>query len=111
MHFESLAARFARARLRALADRLGDAFDRVFLEAGQPQRFAILPRQKLQRQHAHADQVRPVNALEAFGDHGAHAQQQRAFGRPIARRSRAVFFARDDQQRRAFFLVRLTEAS
>ena len=31
-----------------------------------------------------------------------HAQQQRALGGPVARRTRAVFLARDDQQRRAF---------
>ena len=28
-----------------------------------------------ERQHAHADEVRAVDALEALGDHGAHAEQ------------------------------------
>ena len=46
-----------------------------------------------------------MNALEAFGDHGFHAQQQRAFGGPVARGAGAVFFAGDDEQRRAFLLV------
>jgi hypothetical protein len=37
----------------------------------------------LQRQHAHADQVGAVDALEAFDDDGAHAEQQGALGRPV----------------------------
>ena len=71
----------------------------------RPSDSRFSPGQKLQRQHAHADQIRAMNALEAFGDHGAHAQQQRALGGPIARGAGAVFLARDDQQRRAFLLV------
>jgi hypothetical protein len=46
-----------------------------------------------------------MDALVAFGDHRAHAQQQRAFRRPVARRTRAVFLARQHDQRHAFFLV------
>src|ERR1700761_971109 len=40
---------------------------------------------ELQRQHAHADEVRTVDALEGLGDHGADAQQLGALGRPVAR--------------------------
>ena len=91
--------------LVAFGHRFGNAGDRILFEARQAQRLAVLTRQELHRQHAHANQVRSMDALEAFGDHGAHTQQQRAFGGPIARRSRAVLLARDDQQRRAFRLV------
>ena len=41
-----------------------------------------------QRQHAHADQVGAVDALEAFGDHRLHAEQHGALGGPVARWSR-----------------------
>ena len=37
-----------------------------------------------QRQHAHADQVAPVDALERSSDHRPNPEQQRPFGRPIA---------------------------
>jgi len=46
-----------------------------------------------------------VDTLEAFDDHRAHAQQQRALGRPVAARSGAVFLAADHHQRRAVPLV------
>ena len=46
-----------------------------------------------------------MDALEAFGDDGLHAQQQRALRGPVARRSRPIFFARDDKQRDAGALV------
>ena len=45
------------------------------LGAGQAQGFVGLSIAKLQRQHAHADQVGTVNSLEALGDHGLHAQE------------------------------------
>ena len=46
-----------------------DAFDVERLLAGQPQARAVLARQELQRQHAHAHQVGAVDALEALRDH------------------------------------------
>ena len=39
---------------------------------------------ELERQHAHADEVRTVDALEALGDHGADAEEQGALGGPVA---------------------------
>src|SRR3546814_20919593 len=45
------------------------------------------------------------DALEALGDHGLDAQQDRALGRPVARRAGAVFLAGQDHQRRAVGLV------
>src|SRR5262249_25973178 len=50
---------------------------------------------KLQRQHAHSDQVAAVNPLEALGDDRTHAQQPRPFRRPIARAASAVLLACD----------------
>ena len=70
-----------------------------------PSESRLFARQKLQRQHAHPDQIRAVNALEALGDHAFTPSSKHAFRRPVARRARAVFFARDDQQRRAFLLI------
>ena len=51
------------------------------INAERSGRFTALVRQ---RQHAHADEVGAVDALEAFGDHGLHAQQKR----PLAAQSR-----------------------
>ena len=50
----------------------------------RPSDAALSPSLELQRQHAHADQVAAVDALEALGDHGLDAQQQRALGGPVA---------------------------
>ena len=75
------------------------------LLAGQLQRCRALTLHELQRQNAHPDQVRPVNALETLRDHRAHAQQLHALGRPVARRPGTVFLARDDQERNALLLV------
>ena len=72
------------------------------LAPGEAERLRVLPRLELQRQHAHADQVAAVDALVALGDHRAHAQQQRALGRPVARGAGAVLLAREHDQRHAF---------
>ena len=55
---------------------------------------------KPQRQDAHADQVRAVDALEARRQHRADAQQALALGRPVARRAGAVALAGDQHDRR-----------
>jgi hypothetical protein len=67
----------------------------------QLQRRRRVVADELQRQHAHADQIGAVDALEAARDHGAHAEQPRSLGRPVARRAGAVLFAGDDDRRRA----------
>src|SRR5205823_7018843 len=41
---------------------------------GEPERLRGLARQELQRQNAHAYEVRAVNALVALRDHGPHAE-------------------------------------
>src|SRR3546814_9949510 len=55
------------------------------LRAVEAERLRVLAVLELQREHAHADQVGAVDALEALGDHGLDAQQDRALGRPGAR--------------------------
>src|SRR5216684_4957320 len=62
----------------------------VALDAQGRNRVAAL---ELEGQHAHADEVRAVDALEALHDHRAHAEEQRAFCRPVARAARSVFLA------------------
>ena len=47
-----------------------------------------------------------MNALEALGDDGAHAEQARALCGPVARRSGAVLLAAEDHERNARSLVR-----
>ena len=46
-----------------------------------------------------------MDALEAFGDGGAHTQQQWAFGGPVTRAAGTVLFAGDNEQRDALLLV------
>ena len=65
---------------------LAQAFEIENFEAGKAQRLEIFARREFQRQHAHADQIAAMNALEAFGQHGANAEQQSSFRRPVARR-------------------------
>src|SRR5689334_11311353 len=47
-------------RALAVVDRLGDPGDGELLLAGQPERLGVLALGELQRQHAHADEVRAV---------------------------------------------------
>ena len=80
------------ARL-ALADHV------IGLGAVDPQGLAVDAGLKLQRQHAHADQVGAVDALEALGDDGLDTRQTHALGGPVARRALTVVGAGDDDQR------------
>src|SRR6266513_4844683 len=59
-----------------------DVDDLVALDAERSDRVAAL---ELEGQHAHADEVRAVDALEALHDHRANPQEQRALRRPVAR--------------------------
>src|SRR6266481_3690521 len=63
-----------------------------------PSDFARL---EFQRQHPHANQIAAVDTLVALGNYRARAEQPRALGRPVARRSRAVLFTRNYDQRHA----------
>jgi hypothetical protein len=91
--------------IHARLDAAGDAGDVEDLRAVQLQRLARHAVLELQRQHAHADEVRAVDALEALDHHGLDAEQPRALRRPVARRAGAVFLAGDDDQRHAILLV------
>src|SRR5947209_8625249 len=64
-----------------------EAGDLERLLTGQPERLAALAVGELQRQHAHPDQVRPVNPLVGLGDDRAHTQQRGALCRPVTRRA------------------------
>ena len=78
--------------------------DREGFLTGEPERLAAASRLELEREHPHADQIRPVNALVALGDDRPDTEKQRALGGPVTGRSRAVFLAGDDDERRAFGL-------
>src|SRR3954451_13679602 len=76
----------ALARLEA-ARQPADGDGLVALQAeARPPRVAL----EHERRDAHADEVRAVDALEAFGDDGADPEQIGALGRPIARGAGAV---------------------
>src|SRR5437899_11715322 len=81
-------------------DLLVDAGDIERLFTGDAQRYDAIAALELARQHAHADQVRAVDALETLGNHGLDAQKLRALRRPVAGRSGAVFLATEDDGRR-----------
>src|SRR4051794_6461231 len=75
--------------------------DRDLLLAREAERLRGLALGELQRQHAHAHEVRAVDALEGLRDHGPHAQQVGALGGPVAGGARAVLLARQHDERRA----------
>ena len=79
-------------RARALARGPGDAHQ-------GPRRAGALQAQELERQHAHAHQVGAVDPFVALREHGPHAKQAGALGRPVAGAAAAVLGAADDQQR------------
>src|SRR3954447_12394605 len=56
---------------------LVEALDVEDLLAGEPERLGTLAVWELERQHAHADQVGPMDALVALRQHRAHAQERR----------------------------------
>src|SRR5690606_17038193 len=72
-------ARDHRGRARVAVLQAGDL---VHLGAVQAQGLGVLAVVELQRQHAHADQVGAVDALEAGGDHGLDPEQVGALRRP-----------------------------
>src|SRR6266542_1764587 len=84
-----------------------EAGDREPLLALQPQPLRALARRVLQREDAHADQVRAVDPLVAFRDHRSHAEQKRPLGGPVARGTCSVFLAGEDDQRRTLLRIRL----
>src|SRR5699024_1224332 len=64
---------------------LSDTLDGESLGAVESQRLSRFAGGELQRQDAHADEVRAVDALEALGDDGLDTEQLRALGGPVTR--------------------------
>jgi len=56
-------------------------------------------RRRIRAAESPCDEVRTMDAFERFGDCGAYAKQHRAFGGPVARRTRTVFFAGQHDER------------
>src|SRR5207302_5553099 len=63
------------------------------LEPCQSERLPSLALLKLQRQHAHADEVAAVDALVTLGEYRADAQERGSLGRPVPRAATAVLSA------------------
>ena len=68
-------------RSRRQTVRIGVHFYAV--AGAEPQVPGVLLRHEPQRQDAHPDQVRPVDALEARSENGADAEQAEALGGPV----------------------------
>ena len=77
---------------------LGRHVDVEGLVAAHAQGLPGIRALELQRQHAHAHEVGAVDALEAAGDHGLHAQQLRTLGRPVARGAGPVLLTAHDDR-------------
>src|SRR5262249_35008975 len=84
---------------------LAQALQAHRLDTGQAERLPGGPFREHERQYAHADQVRAVDALEAFGDHRPDAEEPRALRRPVARGASAIFLPREDHERHALARV------
>src|SRR5204862_1227487 len=76
-----------------------EADDVEDLRAVEAERLRVGVLLELERQHAHADEVRAVYALEALGDDGAHAEEKRPLRGPVARTARAVLLTGEDDER------------
>src|SRR5258705_437650 len=81
-----------------LAFDAADVHGLVAFDAERRDRVAAL---ELEGEHAHADEVGAMDTLEALHDYRAHAEQQRALRRPVARAARAVLIAAEDKARDA----------
>src|SRR5690606_6488371 len=84
---------------------LGESADGDDFGSVEPERIGTLPRWELQRYDTHSDEVRAVNALEAFGDDGANPQQCRSLRGPVPARTRTVLLAAENNEGYARGLV------
>ena len=75
------------------------ALDVESLQTAQTQVVSAVARQKLQRQYTHPYKIASMDALEAFGNDGAHPQQAGPLGCPIAARPSAILLAGKDDER------------
>src|SRR4029450_138592 len=65
----------------------------------QTEGLKVLAGPELQGHNPHADQVAAVNTLKALRNCRFDAEEPRSFGRPVAGRAGAGFFAGDGEQR------------
>ena len=72
---------------------------------GESERLRVLTVHELAGNNAHTNEIRTMDALEAFSDNGFNTEQHGAFGGPIARRASAVFLACEHHERSARSLV------
>src|SRR6516162_7698427 len=79
--------------------------DRHLFVAPETERLPGCAFLEAQRQHAHADQVRAMDAFERLGDDRAHTEQVGSLGRPVARGSATVFLAGENHERNPVVLV------
>src|SRR5881394_3358564 len=80
------AQRYLLSRTKTAAD----AGDVEGLAAVEAEGLSVDSFLELQREDAHADEVRAVDALETLRNHGADAEELRALGGPVAGRAGAV---------------------
>src|SRR5512139_1430154 len=72
-----------------------DAADGEHLLAREAEALPPLPWEELERKHAHADEVRAVDALVALGDDGLDPQEVGPLGGPVTGRAGPVLLAGD----------------
>src|SRR5207237_6309745 len=81
------------------------AFNHEGVETSETDGLTRMTRHELEGQHAHPNQIRAMDSLERLCDHRPDTEEKRTLGCPVARRSGAVFFARDDHERNSALLV------
>src|SRR5207249_4212394 len=79
-----------------------DAANVQGLVAFDPERRDRVAAFELEGEHAHADEVRAMDTLEALHDYRAHAEEQRPLRRPVARAARTVLLAAEHHASDAF---------
>ena len=65
-------------------DQLTNADNFEHLIAGQAMRLCVFSGEELQGKNSHANQIRAMDALVAFRNHGSYTQKKRAFRRPVS---------------------------
>ena len=86
-------------------DAVAEAGDVVGFGAVEVERLRADAFGELEREDAHADEVRAVDAFEALGDDGFDSEEAGAFGGPVATGAGAVFLSGEDDERGAGGLV------
>src|SRR4029079_500356 len=72
------------ARSNALVQGLHTG-DSESLLSGKAERLRVFTIEVLQRQHAHADEIRSMDPFVRLGENSAHSEQSGALGRPVPR--------------------------